>query len=266
MPTTDSFPRPPELGPADDPAVLYAKSYLLIRSILAFIGILLPIAFIVGEAYFIEGGVQIRGSLSAYYHSSMHDLFVAALAVTGFLLLTYMAGQRRTYDYWLSTVAGVAVLGVTFFPTWRPGLGDAPRCGTVPEPAGCAAVQQLLGEQLTARIHSACAAVFILSLAATAFVFAKREKRYNNRPGLARVQYACGWAIVASVAWVALGNWVDLRIGPLTPLYLGEVVSVWAFGLSWLLTARALLARLMPGPKPSSPARPADAATPPATV
>src|SRR4051794_32147706 len=107
--TIDTFQRPTDLSRTDNPAVLYAKAYLLIRSILAFIGILLPIACIIGEAYFIDGSVQLRGSLSSYYHSTMRDLFVAALAVTGFLLLTYMAGQRRTYDYWLSTVAGVAV-------------------------------------------------------------------------------------------------------------------------------------------------------------
>lgn len=262
MPTTDSFPRPSDLGQADDPAVLYAKSYLLIRSMLAFIGILLPIAFIIGEAYFIAGGVQIRGSLSSYYHSSMRDLFVGALAVTGFLLLTYMAGQRNTYDYWLSTVAGIAVLGVTFFATSRPGLANGPKCGTLPEPAGCSAIQQQLGEDLTAKIHFTCAAVFILSLAVMAFVFAKREKDYNDRPRLALVQKMCGWVIVAAVAWVILGNWVDLQIGPLTPLYVTEVVSVWAFGLSWLLTARALLSRLVPGARTPLPTNPAEAAVP----
>lgn len=245
MLTTDSFQRPTDLSRPDD-AVLYAKSYLLLRSVLGFIGVLLPIAFIAGEAYFIAGGFQIRGSLSSYYHSTMRDLFVAGLAVTGFLLLTYMAGQRGTYDYWLSTIAGVAVLGVAFLPTTRPDLGDGPMCGTLPEPAGCSAVQQYLGEEFTAKLHFVSAAVFILSLAAIAFVFAHREKEYNDRPRLAMIQQACGLVIVAAVLWVVLGNFVDLRFGPLTPLYLAEVVAVWAFGLSWLLTARALLARLIP--------------------
>jgi hypothetical protein len=198
MLTTSTFPRPSDLGRADDPAVLYAKSYLLIRSMVAFIGIALPAAFIIGEAFFLEGSVQIRGSLSSYYHSSMRDLFVAGLSVTGFLLLTYMAGQRNTWDYWLSTVAGTAVLGVVFFPTTRPGLSStAPRCGTEPEPAGCSAVQQRLGEVLTGHIHLVCAAVFILSLAAIAFVFAHREREVHDRPGLAKVQMICGW-----VKWV----------------------------------------------------------------
>ncbi|MCA2217410.1 DUF998 domain-containing protein [Jidongwangia harbinensis] len=262
MLTTDTFDRPADLGRPDDPAVLYAKSYLLVRSILGIIGVALPIAFIVGEAWFIDGGVQVRGSLSSYYHSTMRDLFVAALSVTGFLLLTYMAGQRNTYDYWLSTVAGIAVLGVAFFPTTRPGIGDAPACGTSPEPAGCAAIQQHLGEALTARIHFVSAAVFILSLAAIAFVFARREKRHHTDPRLATVQMVCGWVIVAAVGWSVLGLWVDLQIGPLTPLYVTEVVAVWAFGLSWLLTSRALLARLTPRARAPLPATPRAAVTP----
>ena len=37
--------------------------------------------------------VHVRGSLSAYYHSSMQDIFVGSLCVTGLLLITYMAGM-----------------------------------------------------------------------------------------------------------------------------------------------------------------------------
>ncbi len=46
--------------------------------------------------------------------------------------------------------------------------------------------------------------------------------------------------IVAAVLWVAAGHFLELTIGPLTPLYLAEVVSVWAFGVAWLLKARDL--------------------------
>ncbi|MGC5019337.1 hypothetical protein [Micromonospora sp. DT47] len=227
--------------------MLYAKSYLLIRTVVGFIGIFLPLVFIIGEAYFLRGGVHVRGSLSSYYHSSMRDLFVASLCVAGFLLATYMAGQRRTRDFWLSLVAGVAVLGVVFFPTSRPGLvNDAPRCGTTPMPAGCSPVQQQLGETLTATIHFVCAAVFILSLAAIAFLFAYRERKWNDSTGMWLVQKICGWVIIAAVLWVAVGEMIDATVWELTPLYLGEVASVWAFGLSWLLTGRDLLRRLVP--------------------
>ena len=52
----------------------------------------------------------------------MQDVFVSGLCVIGFLLATYMAGEFRTWDFWASLIAGLAVLGVVFFPTSRPGL------------------------------------------------------------------------------------------------------------------------------------------------
>lgn len=241
MPTPDSFPRPPTLEDQTDPAALYVRSYLMIRTVVGVLGIALPIVFIIGEAFFLRGDLHVRGSISAYYHTSMRDLFVAGLCVIGFLLMTYMSAQTKTWDFWLSLVAGIAVLGVVFFPTRRPGLADgAPLCGSEPAPAGCSAVQQALGETPTAVVHFVCAAVFILSLAAIAFLFAYREKKYENDTRMALVQRICGWAIIVAILWVGLGFLVDLTIWELTPLYVGEVISVWAFGISWLLKGRDL--------------------------
>jgi hypothetical protein len=152
-----------------------------------------------------------------------------------------MSAQTRTWDFWLSLVAGLAVLLVVFFPTNRPGLTpDAPRCGTKPVPNGCSWIQQELGENTTAVVHFVSATIFILCLAAIAFLFAYREKRYENDTRMAVVQRICGWAIIAAIVWVGLGFAFDLQIWELTPLYVGEVVSVWAFGVSWLLKGRDL--------------------------
>lgn len=134
--TTATFPRPTDLGDRADPAVLYARSYLLIRTVVGAIGILLPIVLWVVDALVLHGWLTARGSLSAYYHSGA------------------------------------------------------------------------------------------------------RDQRYGGRPRLHR---ACGIAILAAVAWVALGRAVDLDIGWLTSLYAGEVVSVWAFGTSWLVKGFDLL-------------------------
>jgi hypothetical protein len=103
--------------------------------VVGFLGILLPILFIIGEAFFLRGGVHVRGSLSAYYHTSMQDIFVGGLCVIGFLLVTYTAGEPRTWDFVASLIAGIALLGVVFFPTSRSGLPPgAPACGSQPEP------------------------------------------------------------------------------------------------------------------------------------
>jgi len=245
--TRDTFQRPADLGDRADAAVLYARSYLLIRTVVGVLGILLPLIFIIGEAYFLRGGVHVRGSLSGYYHTSMRDVFVGGLCVIGFLLITYMSGQTNTQDFWYSLVAGVAVLGVTFFPTGRPGVAPGePKCGSIPMPDGCSPVQQQFGETLVATIHYSCAAVFILCLARISFLFARREEKYQGAAGTALFHKLCGWAIVAAVVWAVVGGLLRISIGELTALYLGEVIAVWAFGASWLAKGSDLWSTLGP--------------------
>lgn len=245
--STETFARPPSLDDRTDPNVLHARSYLLIRVIVGMIGILLPFVLWGLEASpLLKAGWRVRGSLSAYYHSGARDIFVGALCVTGFLLITYMAGHRRLWDYWLSTIAGVAVLGVALLPTTRPNIDETGACGSVPTPpAGCTPLQQVLGERALGAIHLFSAAVFILSLAALCFVFAKREEKHNSAAH-ARFDRACGTAILLAVAWVVLGLFVEVKIFGLTHLYVGEVVSVLSFGACWIHKARDLLKTLMP--------------------
>src|SRR5215467_13881070 len=69
----------------------YTRSYRLIRLVVGFLGIALPIVFIIGEALFLRGSVHVRGSLSEYYHTSMQDIFVGGLCIIGLLLAAYMA-------------------------------------------------------------------------------------------------------------------------------------------------------------------------------
>jgi hypothetical protein len=244
MATIDLAPPQERLNPPPQPSPPYARSYLLIRMSVGLMGIVLPFALILGEYFFVRGDVDVRGSLSSYYHSPMSDLFVATLSITGFLLIMYRIGEYRKPGFWFSLAAGVAVLGVVFFPTWRPGLSrDAARCGDTPEPPGCSSVQQFLHEGPTAVIHFTCAVVFILCLAVIAGLFAResRELAKDDRR-LARdatVQWTCMVLILAAVGWVALGQVADLTIWKITPLYAGEVGAVWAFGVSWLLASRS---------------------------
>jgi len=67
------------------------------------------------------------------------------------------------------------------------------------------------------------------------------------------------------VVGVVVGSLLDARIFRLTPLYLGEVISVWAFGVSWFAAGEGW--RLIRGrpyqPDPSgSPGPPRSAGQP----
>lgn len=247
-PTLDTFKRPEDLRDSKDPKVLYARSYLLNRLVIGGIGVLLPTLLFLLDGLVLRGGVAVRGSLSAYYHSSARDLFVAALCVSGVMLLTYMAGQASTWDFWLSSLAGLAVLGVAFFPTQRRHLGtSAPLCGpeSHPLPPGCTQLQQALGETTIATVHYICAGIFILTLAGICFLFARREYAYARNVARARLHRICGVVILAAVAWVVVGRAINVDVFTFTPLYVGEVVSVYAFGLSWTVKALDLLESML---------------------
>jgi hypothetical protein len=201
----------------------------------------LPLIFIIGEAYFLKGGVHVRGSISAYYHSSMGDAFIASLCIIGFFLMTYLSGEGKTLDFTLSLVAGLAVFGIVFFPTQRPGIPDGdPLCGVTPMPDGCSPIQQQLGEGLVAGIHFTFAAIFILSLAVICFVFASPRRKKPEGSTMRAILRFCGCVILGAVGLAFIGGLLKFSIGELTPLYLAEVISVWAFGAAWLLKARTL--------------------------
>src|SRR5262249_43939059 len=61
--------------------------------------------------------------------------------------------------------------------------------------------------------------------------------------------------ILVAVAWVLIGGALKIDIGQLTPLYLGEIISVWAFGASWLAKGEDLRRILRRRPRPAEPGK-----------
>lgn len=238
--STDTYQRPDDLSDTSDPRVLYARSYLLVRTAVGVVGMALPTLLFLSDWFFLKGSPAVRDSLSAYYHTGAGDLFVGGLCVVGCLLITYMATQKRSWDYVLSTVAGLAVLGVALLPTWLPDHGQRVLCGDgTGEPLACTPLQRSLGEQLVATVHFASAGVFILSLAALCFIFAARDGRHGKLAD-ERLHRGCGVAILGAVLLFLVGEAAGIELLGLTPLYVAEVASVYAFGLSWFVKGRDL--------------------------
>jgi hypothetical protein len=216
----DTTPARPD--PSDDMAVRYVRSYLIARLAIGVLGLLLPVVLLVGDrAWFVH---PVRDSLSAYYHSGTRDVFVGVLCMTGFFLITYML-DRWNWDNVLTVVAGLAAIGVAWFPT----TGEE---GTPLTP-----LQEQLGATTTRTIHFACAAVFILLLAAMSWRFAVREGARPDRDLATQRRWhafhlACAFTILGAVAYIAVtqatNTWDEYS------LLIGEIISVVAFGLSWL--------------------------------
>ncbi|HWB36267.1 MAG TPA: hypothetical protein VHA75_09605 [Rugosimonospora sp.] len=247
---TSAPARPGSGAPVPDDRILYLRSYLLMRAVIGFLGIALPIALLLGDGFLFKGVRPARGSLSAYYYSGMRDIFVGSLCVIGVFLVTYKVFERDLNNV-LTVVAGLAAIGVALFSTSRP-----PGMTTPLTP-----LQKLLGEPAVSHVHYVCATLFLGSLGVISIFFGLQEGRRPPRPGhrsplfWRRFHWCCAGVIAAAGAFIAVSMLTGWLAGYC--LIIGETAADLAFGLSWLF--KGLELDILLGPTP-----PAATAVPPA--
>lgn len=100
------------MSPATTANSDYVVSYLTLRQMIGWAGLLLPAAVRFGAWYF--EGIWTTDSISAYYYTGMRDLFVSTLVVGGALIACYRT--PAWYDNLAATLAGVAAAGIGLFP------------------------------------------------------------------------------------------------------------------------------------------------------
>lgn len=87
-------------------------SYLTLRQMIGWIGLLMPFGVRLG-AFFFEG-IRTTDSISAYYYTGMRDVFVSTLVLVGILLTCYRTPAFS--DNLLAIIAGLAAIGIGLFP------------------------------------------------------------------------------------------------------------------------------------------------------
>jgi hypothetical protein len=90
----------------------FVVSYLTLRKMIGWVGLLMPITVRLGALIFEH--IRTTDSISAYYYTGMRDVFVSTLILVGVLLACYRTPARR--DNVLATVAGLAAIGIGLFP------------------------------------------------------------------------------------------------------------------------------------------------------
>lgn len=239
-------------------------SYLNLRRIVGFIGLLLPFVLRLGIIAFNQG---VPYSISSYYYSPMRNILVASLCVLGIFLITYQGYD--SLDSWITNVAGAAAIGVAFFPTSNPSFSPA----------------------WVGRVHPYCAAVAMVSLALMALQFTHtwpadggagaagakdgwaedfrqmglalifryedpRGTRTGKKKARDRLYSSCAWLILAGVL-LALGqNFLSASAKGVTQwLFWFEALAIVAFGVSWLVKGGTFLKDdPAPGDAPASQA------------
>lgn len=200
-------------------------SYLLLRRAVGIIGVALPFVLVTGK--WLLQGWGIQSSISAYYYTSMRDVFVGSLCAIGVFLLSYRGYERA--DRIAGNLACLFAVGVALFPT-TPAVGATPAQSTV------------------GAVHLAFASAFFLTLAYFSLVLFRKTnpaKHMTERKKQRNIVYTvCGYAILACIALIVLAQ-TFLRgsgLQALDPVFWLESSAVLAFGISWLVKGETILA------------------------
>jgi hypothetical protein len=190
-----------------------AGTYFALRVGIAVIGAALPIVLWLGGL--IVDGQSLLGSMSAYYHFGMRNVFVGALVAIGAFLYLYKGFS--TAENVALNVAGLMAVGVALFPTNEPG---APR-------------------DTIATLHAAFAIVFFIAIAYVAIARASDTlslvRDTERAESLRRVYRTLGTLMVASPAIaVVLSSVFDPASPWRSIIFFVEAAGVWVFAAYWL--------------------------------
>lgn len=184
-------------------------TYLWLRRFVWLIGGLLPI-FLVLMGWLAYDDV--KDSISAYYYTSVRDIFVGSLFAVAALLFAYR-GFSYGEDYWLDAAA-LLLVGVAVIPT------HSPECG-----ADCGGFSW----------HYVVAGGFFICIAVVVFRYSYRTlpllEDVKKRAKLARsyTRLTVGMALVPGIVWLC--HALRLEEG----IFLAETVGVWIFCRYWYL-------------------------------
>jgi hypothetical protein len=183
-------------------------SYLLLRTIVGWIGMLLPFVLLIGNAAM---SASRPDSMSGYYYTPMRNIFVGALCALGVFLIAYDGYDGM--DKWITNVAGFCAIGVAFCPT---------------KPSGhMSATQSLVGD-----FHVVFAVCTFTALGLMALQFAK-----GQQPRIETAAYhVCGVVIFGCVLLAVASNFLPSPVNANWPvLFILEATAVVAFGVSWFV-------------------------------
>jgi hypothetical protein len=256
-------------------------NYLNLRRTVGWIGTLLPVVLIAGNAIFFT--TDLPGSMSGYYYTHMRDVFVGALCALGVFLISY-AGYDE-WDRWITNIAGACAIATALCATKPTVCAANQRSCAPPAVRAMSTAQNFVGT-----IHLVFAMVTFLALGVMALRFAKLPTTKDDKwpPGFwDRVRFVvglppsgqahrgvrpdrrsaalfrgCGSAIIVCVVLAAVSNFLPGSIKDAVPLlFILEALAVFSFGISWFAKGQTLkpvvrLAARLSGNAPAAPTPP----------
>jgi hypothetical protein len=225
-PVTIVKPRPRDRSSTD---MLYVRSFLVLRTFIGALGVLLPVLVVFLDQLLFDGvpygTAWPRGSVSVYYYSGMREVFVGTLSATGAFFVAYKVWERNLENL-LSWAAGLSACLIALFPTWPPSTH-------VP----ATPLQKLLEVSFVSQVHYVASAAFLVSLMLISFFFGLREGKRASRVGMKRsprfwrwFHWVCAGLMAAALLWIIAANLTHVWS---RSTLVGEWICAWAFGASW---------------------------------
>ncbi|WP_430405212.1 hypothetical protein [Fluviicola sp.] len=224
-------------------------SYLALRKYIGILGISLPIILLVGSC--VANGGRLESSISDYFHTPLRQFFTIILGGMSLLLFAYKGYTQL--DKWMTNMAGFFGLLTAFVFTSFDNHAklhgytialDHHREIIVPIQEQCVIIPNPVGI-LQSTLHLVFAALFFLSLAyMSGKQFVKGDPKNKNhvmgekKVPENRIYKICAWIIVftilalvpAAIPGKSQDFYTENKL-----VFFGEVICLWAFGLSWLI-------------------------------
>ena len=224
-----------------------------LRKAIGFVAVGLPFALATGENVrdwllpraAVTDRAILEGSISAYFHTGMREVFVGSLCAIAIFLVCYKGYQRR--DNIAANLAGTCALVVALFPT-----REQPREPVAP---GLPAIDSstLFSSALApdpgfvSYVHFGAAVIFFATLAFMSLYLFTLTNKPNPTPQKLRrnkVYVFCGITILVCIAVIAIGKLLlNDGVSERTHyVFVFESIAVITFGFSWLTKAEVILA------------------------
>ena len=199
--------------------------YLKQRQMIGWLGMLLPLLVVVFSKVWPAKGVpwHLLSSISAFYYTSAAGVFVGCLFALAMFLFIYGGYEGDKADRAMGKIAGLAALGVAFFPTKVPPGFSAPAWWS---------------NWMNTAHYLSATTLFLSFIVFALWIFRKSSAPKKNLMSLGkrqrnRVFLICGIIMVGSVIWVLVAG----RSGH--SIFWPEAIALVAFAVSWLVKGRA---------------------------
>ena len=234
---------------------ILSEKYLKLRVWVGLLAFALPIVlFVVGGTG--EGGCgQAAPAISAYYHTSMRDIFVGVIFIIGTFLL--IGGGLDTLEERLNLLAGGLAIPIALFPT-KVDNADLLKCMEKYYPLFSANDTH----DFTSFVHYLCASGFFVTLIVIVYcVFRHKGKNLTNPQKLRnKIFMGCTIAMGASILTIfvytkflekkfqlmqtGIGHeiYAFLQRDNCDLVFWGETIALFAFGIAWLTKGNAIKA------------------------